>query len=103
MRDELAEVESHVGSGVTQAHRAAIPLALHGDAQAPGVPGAGVGGARGTGRGEFVQRHRHRAEGGGRLALQKAEVFGQFIRHQVAQAPVVGEHDEANAVQRALR
>jgi hypothetical protein len=51
---------------------------------------------------QFVGRHRHRAEGGGRLALQEAEALGQLGRHQVAQRPVVDQHQQPHAVQRLL-
>ena len=92
MGDQLPEVERHFGARVTHAHLAAIPGALHreaGPALVPGIP-------------QLIQRHRHRAEGGRRFALEKAETLGQLVGNQVAQAHVVGQHDQANAVQCTL-
>ena len=90
MRDQLAEVEGHVLAGVAHTDLAVVPGALQRQVQASALPGVA----------EFVERHGDRAERGGRLALQEAEALGEFGRDQVAQADVVGQHDQPDAVQR---
>ena len=92
MRDQLAEVEGHLRSGVAQADLAAVPGALQPQVHAAVLPGSA----------DLVERDGHRAECGGRLALEKAEALGEFGRNQVAQADIVGQHHEANAVERLL-
>ena len=49
---------------------------------------------------EFVERDGHGAEGGGGLALEEAEALGELGRDEIAQAHVVGQHHEADAVER---
>jgi hypothetical protein len=92
MRNELAEVEGHFLAGGAQAHTLAVPGRL--DIQVH--PAAGPGFA------QLVGCHRDRTEGGGRLALEEAEALGQFGRDQVAQTPVVDQHQQAHAVQGRL-
>ena len=85
-------MKGHLGAGVAHADLAPIPGRLQGQVQPAAVPGLA----------QFVQRDRDRAERRGRFALQKAEALGQFVRDQVAQAHVIGQHDQPDAVQRAL-
>jgi len=44
----------------------------------------------------------HGAEGGGRFALEETKALGQLVRDQVAQAHVVGQHDQAHGVDRVV-
>ena len=48
---------------------------------------------------QLVQCDGHRAEGGSGFALEKAKTFAQFIRHQIAQAHVVGNHHQTDAIE----
>ena len=88
VRNQLAKMEGHFGSGFAHAHFAAIPGALHGQVHASPFPSLT----------EFIGRHGHRAEGSGRFALQEAKALGQLVRNQVAQAHVVGQHDQAHGL-----
>src|SRR3989344_3035142 len=90
--DQLAEVEGHLGARVAHADLAAVPGGLHGEVHAAMVPGVA----------QLVQCDGHGAEGGGGLALEEPETLGQLGRDQVAQAPVVGNHHQAGAVQRLV-
>ncbi|HOX91719.1 MAG TPA: hypothetical protein PLC54_02270, partial [Spirochaetales bacterium] len=67
MGDELAKVEGHLGPGLAHADFAAIPGRLQRQVDAALVPGVA----------QFVQRHGHGTEGGGRFALEKAKTLGQ--------------------------
>src|SRR3990167_6955799 len=90
--DQLAEVEGHLGARVAHADLAAVPGGLHGEVHAAMVPGVA----------QLVQCDGHGAEGGGGLALEETETLGQLGRDQVAQAHVVGNHHQADAVQRLV-
>ena len=91
--DQLAEVKGHLGAGLAHADLAAVPGALQRQVQTALVPGIA----------DFIQRDRDRAEGGGRLALEKAKALGQLAGNQVAQRHVVGQHHQAYAFERLLR
>jgi hypothetical protein len=86
--DQLAEVEGHLGPGLAHAHFATVPGGLQRQVHAATLPGFA----------QLVGRHGHGAEGGGGLALEEAKALGQFIRDQVAQAHIVGQHDQAHTV-----
>jgi hypothetical protein len=92
VRDQLAEVEGHLGACVGVADLPAIPVALDGQVQPAALP-------RGA---HLVRRDRQRSERGRGLALQEAEALGQFGGYEIAQAPVVDQHQQAHALQRAV-
>ena len=89
MGDQLAEVKSHLLACIAHADLAAVPGALQCQMQTAALPGIA----------QLVQRHGHGTEGRGGLALEEAEALGQFARYQIAQAHVIGQHDESDAVQ----
>ena len=43
---------------------------------------------------EFIRGHGDRREGAGRLRLHKAKPFAKLCGNEVAQTPVIDEHDE---------
>ena len=92
MGDQLAKVESHLLTRIAHAHLASVPGALQRQMQAAAFPGVA----------QLVQRHGHGAESRGRLALEEAKALGQLIGNQVAQADVIDQHHQTNAVQRIL-
>jgi PAS domain S-box-containing protein len=92
VRDQLAEMERHFLAGVAHADGAAVPGALQREVQAPCVPCFA----------EFVEGDRDGAKRRGGLALEEAEALGQLVGDEVAQRHVVGDHDEADAVQRLV-
>ena len=85
-------MKGHVRAGLAQAHSTAIPLGLHGQVHLAFSPICA----------QFIQCNGHRAESGGWLALKETKTFGQFVRYQVAQAPVVGQHDQADSFKRLV-
>ena len=95
--DQLAKMKGHLWAGIAHADFAAIPGALHGHVQTTFVPGTF------SVEHEFIQSHCHGAEGGGGFALEKTKPFGQFVGNQVAQAHVIGQHHQTNALQRLRR
>ena len=90
--NQLTKVERHVFTGLTHADFAAVPGRLQRQVQAPALPDVT----------QLIERHRHRAEGGGRLGLKKAKALGKLIGNQVAQAHIIGQHDQTNTGQRLI-
>ena len=89
MRNQLAKVKGHFRARLAHAHFAAIPSRLKCEVHSALIPRIA----------QFIQGHRHRAEGRGRFALEETKAFGQFVGNEVAQADIVGNHDQANAVE----
>ena len=91
--NQLTKVKSHFGACFAHAHLATIPSGLQGEVQTALVPGVA----------QFIQGDGHRTERCGRFALKEAKTFGQFVGDEIAQANVVGQHHQANAIECVLR
>src|SRR3546814_6919764 len=91
-RSQRREVESHVLARLGTAKGRAVQRDQQRQMQPAAVPGVA----------QLVRRHGHRRAARRRLRLEEAEALGELAGHQVAQAHVVHQHDEADRGGRLL-
>ena len=91
-RDQLAETKAGVSGGVELAEAHAVPVNPHADSSAAVAPGFA----------QFVRRHRDRSECSSWFGEKKTELLFQVAGTEIAQRPVVHQHQKPHMLQRVV-